>query len=274
MIADQTNLYAQQKGHSFAKVTVDEIKTFVFIVMLSGYLPVPQRRLLWSDGLDCHNMLVTSSMRVNRFEEIMRNLHIANNAHIDDERLYKVRPIINAINAAGKIIGFSSNLSVDESMLPYYGRHSTKQYIRGKPVRFGFKMWCLCGHDGFLYHAQTYAGSDTHLPESGLGHGPDVVLGLLEQANVQAGHTVGFDNLFTSLDLGDELNNRRIGFVGTIRENRCGGIPLTSKKEMEKKSVGGILAVHVMVAYWLTDGKTIKWSQLFPTVFQRMSMEA
>ena len=46
LIADQTNLYAQQKGHSFAKVTVDEIKTFVFIVMLSGYLPVPQRRLL------------------------------------------------------------------------------------------------------------------------------------------------------------------------------------------------------------------------------------
>ena len=118
LIADQTNLYAQQKGHSLAKVTADEIKTFVFIVMLSGYIPVPQRRLLWSDGLDCHNTLVTGSMRVNRFEEIMRNLHVANNAHIDDDHLYKVRPIINAINAAGKIIAFSSNLSVDESMLP------------------------------------------------------------------------------------------------------------------------------------------------------------
>ena len=95
LIADQTNLYAQKKGHSFAKVTVDEIKTFVFIVMPSGYLPVPQRRLLWSDGLNCHNTLVTGSMRVNRFEEIMRNLHVANNAHINDDRLCKVRPIIN-----------------------------------------------------------------------------------------------------------------------------------------------------------------------------------
>ena len=54
LIANQTNLFGQQKGHSFAKVTVDEIKTFVFIVMLSGYLPVSQRRLLWSNGLDCH----------------------------------------------------------------------------------------------------------------------------------------------------------------------------------------------------------------------------
>ena len=165
-------------------------------------------------------------MRVNRFEEIMRNLHVANNAHIDDDRMYKVRPIIKDINAAGKIV-FSSNLSVDESMLPYHGRHSTKQFTRGKAVRFGFKMWCLCGQHGFLYHAQPYAGSDTHLPESGLGHGPVVVLGLLEQVIVQAGLIVCFDNLFTSLDLGDELNNRRIAFVGTIRENRCGGIPLT-----------------------------------------------
>ena len=106
-------------------------------------------------------------------------------------------------------------------------------------MRFGFKMWCLCGQDRFLYHAQLYADSDIHLPESGLTHEPDVVQGLLEQANVQAGHTVGFDNLFTSLDLGVELNDRRIGFVGTIRENRCGGIPLTSKKEMEKKTARG-----------------------------------
>ena len=101
-----------------------------------------------------------------------------------------------------KFIAFRSNLSVDESMLPYYDRHSTKQFIRGKPVRFGFRMWCLCGQDGFLYHAQPYSGNYTHLRESGLGHGPDVVLGLLEQANARGGQTVGFDNLFTSLDLG------------------------------------------------------------------------
>ena len=79
-------------------------------------------------------------MRVNSFEEIMRNLHVANNTHIDDDRLYKVRPIINAINAAKKFIAFTSNLSVDKSMLPYHSRHCAKQFIRGKPVRFGFKM--------------------------------------------------------------------------------------------------------------------------------------
>ncbi|CAI6371246.1 unnamed protein product [Macrosiphum euphorbiae] len=33
--------------------------------------------------------------------------------------------------------------SIDESMVPYFGRHGCKQFIRGKPIRFGFK----CGLD-------------------------------------------------------------------------------------------------------------------------------
>ena len=32
------------------------------------------------------------------------------------------------------------NLSVDESMVPYYGRRRTKQLIRGKSMRFGYEL--------------------------------------------------------------------------------------------------------------------------------------
>ena len=39
---------------------------------------------------------------------------------------------------------YRQELSVDESMVPYYGRHSTKQHFRGKPIRFGYKVWILC----------------------------------------------------------------------------------------------------------------------------------
>ena len=34
----------------------------------------------------------------------------------------------------------SEKYSIDEIMVPYYGRHSSKQYIRGKPIRFGYKV--------------------------------------------------------------------------------------------------------------------------------------
>ena len=40
-------------------------------------------------------------------------------------------------------------LSIDESMRPYYGSHSSKMFIKGKPIRFGYKMWCLCESDGY-----------------------------------------------------------------------------------------------------------------------------
>ena len=33
-------------------------------------------------------------------------------------------------------------IAIDESMVPYFGNHSAKQFTRGKPIRFGYKCWC------------------------------------------------------------------------------------------------------------------------------------
>lgn len=30
--------------------------------------------------------------------------------------------------------------SIDESMVPYYGKHGCKQFIRGKSISYGFQM--------------------------------------------------------------------------------------------------------------------------------------
>ena len=35
---------------------------------------------------------------------------------------------------------FHELLSVDESVMPYLGRHSAKIFIRGNPIRFGYKF--------------------------------------------------------------------------------------------------------------------------------------
>ena len=41
-------------------------------------------------------------------------------------------------------------MSIDEAMIPYFGKHSTKQFIRGKPIRFGYKMWVLTTPLGYV----------------------------------------------------------------------------------------------------------------------------
>ena len=63
-------------------------------------------------------------------------------------------------------VWFICHHSVDESIIPYYGKHGTKQFIRGKPIRFGFKLWCITSSEGYLFHAEPYCGVDTDLPDT------------------------------------------------------------------------------------------------------------
>ncbi|KAJ8936526.1 hypothetical protein NQ318_022614 [Aromia moschata] len=44
-------------------------------------------------------------------------------------------------------------------MIEYYGRHGCKQYIHGKPIRFGYKVWCMNAKNGYLINFETYQGT-------------------------------------------------------------------------------------------------------------------
>jgi len=60
-------------------------------------------------------------------------------------------------------------MSVDESMIPYFGKHSAKHFIRGKPIMFGFKV-CLNSRLGYLIQCDPYQGKGTYLDQQfGLG---------------------------------------------------------------------------------------------------------
>ena len=61
---------------------------------------------------------------------------------MNDDRVYRVRPIFHHLNnvmKTNKTLGGS--VSADEIMVLYNGRRGDKQYIRGKPASFGFKLW-------------------------------------------------------------------------------------------------------------------------------------
>lgn len=44
-------------------------------------------------------------------------------------------------------------------MVPYFGHHSCKMFIRGKPIRFGYKVWMMCSPEGYLFSMQIYTGA-------------------------------------------------------------------------------------------------------------------
>ena len=238
MIASESNRYAKMRGWNYPELQMEDILLYSGVVIFSGYHKLPRRRMYWEQKDDCNVSFISDNIRRDKFERIHKSLHFADNSEIDDDRLFKVRPIFDIANSNFKKRPVSNVLSIDEQMLKYYGHHSSKQFIRGKPVRYGFKSWSICTPEGYVYHSEPYCGSSTRIPKTGLGNGPDVVLGLLDYVNVPKQTFIYFDNYFTSLPLIEQLSHMEIGATGTLRENMSRGLPLLNKNDMKKTERG------------------------------------
>jgi DNA excision repair protein ERCC-6 len=130
-----SNLYAASKGVNLGS-TSSEFKCFLGIIFLSVFVPIPRKRMFWEQRTDEHNVLVSAAMRHDSFETIFSNLHVADNANLDPmDNFSKLRPLISKLNErCMKFVPNDTYFSFDESMVPYFGRHGCKQYIRGKPI--------------------------------------------------------------------------------------------------------------------------------------------
>ncbi|KAF2891796.1 hypothetical protein ILUMI_14377 [Ignelater luminosus] len=78
LIVRESNSYAQQRNRK-SNIESHEIKGFIGILILSGYIQVPRRRIFWEREKDGHNELVAEVLSRDRFEYILPNVHVANN---------------------------------------------------------------------------------------------------------------------------------------------------------------------------------------------------
>nr|CAH7767392.1 unnamed protein product [Callosobruchus chinensis] len=131
----------------------------------------------------------------------------------------------------------SQNHSVDEAMVPYYGHHGAKQLLRGKPIRYGYKLWAGTTPKGYICWYEPYQGSKTTMEDcyKQMCLGVSIVLEYADrlQNTFDLPYCFYFDNFFTSLFLIDELTKRNIGAVETIRKNRIVSSDLRSDKELQ-----------------------------------------
>ncbi|XP_039287759.1 piggyBac transposable element-derived protein 3-like [Nilaparvata lugens] len=123
-------------------------------------------------------------------------------------------------------------------MIPYYERHGGKQHMHNKPIRFGYKAWCLCTRLGYVVQSQLYQGCKTGINDINLGLGGSVVLDLIDKLPEKEGCSLYFDNFFTSITLLETLKEMGLHGTGTMRANRVEKAPLTDVKAMTKKERG------------------------------------
>ncbi|XP_068233359.1 piggyBac transposable element-derived protein 3-like [Palaemon carinicauda] len=196
------------------------------IVFYHRYHTLPSRRLYWSLDADVGVELVAKAMSRDRFEEILRFLPSTDNQALNkDDKLVTIRPLMNHLNTKfAMAYPMDQHISLDEAMIEYFGRHGCKQCILNKPVRFGFKAWCLNSPLGYLATFDVYQGTAFGLNrhyEERFGKGGDtlmIIFGKLPSHIKDIPVRFYFDNYFTSLPLVNHLQEINYGATGTIRE--------------------------------------------------------
>lgn len=81
-----------------------------------------------------------------RFKAILGMLHVSDPSVNDAaDKLSKIRLLLDHMTQKCKSLYQADvYVSVDERMVKSRGRSGIRQFIANKPVRFGFKLWCLC----------------------------------------------------------------------------------------------------------------------------------
>lgn len=165
VLVNETNRYAKQNHcKNWYDVTLEEMKAFIGCMIVMGIHQLPALKHYWSSDPFLRVESVASIMTANRFKKLIENVHCNDNetqpAKSDPafDKLHKVKPILDLLNANNRSIYKPSGVvTVDESMIPFKGRYILKQYMPNKPVKWGYKVWCLCdsytGQYNVLFHA-------------------------------------------------------------------------------------------------------------------------
>ena len=263
MIREETLRFARSKNNHFFDITEKDI--------ISGYHTIPSKKQYWSIRPSLVVPIYLETMSRSRFLEIKKYLHLVNNENLSKSKTAKVDLLYPKLLLNCHQFGiFHKKLSIDESMVPYRGKHPVKQFIRNKPVRFAYKIWFMCGTDvdpynfkifeckiWFMcgtdvdpYNFQIYKGKETGPKQEILGSRVVQDMASIIRHEDADKHILYFDNFFTSHQLLDNLGKKNLRATGTVRTNRMMKYPLNILKKDERASLDYRSDGNVLFVQW------------------------
>lgn len=230
-------------------VTVAEMYLFLAIMMLmtrNRHLSIEEH---WSTDILLQAPIFSKLMARNRFCMILGMLHFSLRSE-ENQLLSKIARCVNHARQKFKscIVPYK-NLCIDESIVPFKGRLSIKQYLPKKRNRFGIKLFVLCDVDtGIIIDFIVYCGAATDIVDPcNLGVGGAVVNSLLEDYFGSNRHLY-VDNWYTSPVLFKYLYEHGIFACGTVNKKRK-GMPV----------LGNRLQLHEMEVQYSAPLMALKW---------------
>jgi len=144
----QTNLYAQRdKNSPNFSLSGGDVRKFLGIILLSGYHSLPQEQYYWSTQPDLGVPAAYNTMSRKRCFAIKKFIHFADNQNLKEgDKMSRISPLHEMLNNNLIHLGiFHELLSVDESMVPYFGRHSAKSLYVGSQYVLAIKSGACVG---------------------------------------------------------------------------------------------------------------------------------
>ena len=200
-------------------VAVDEMRKFIGIVFAMGLASLPSYKKYWSSDPIYKNHFFRNVMSRERFERILRFLHFGDQPKFEDDRLAKIRMILDHLNKVmSEIIIPDKKLSLDESMMLWRGRLMFRQYIKNKRHKYGIRSYEQCTYDGLVLNEEIYGGQAFN-EEQNLGQTGATVLKLMKPF-LNKGYHVFTDNFYNSVALTEYLSKQKTYTTGTLRRDR------------------------------------------------------
>lgn len=98
-----------------------------------GNLRYPRVTMFWEPRFGIP--LISDNVQVNnKFFKLRNNMHFTSEEKNVDDRLWKTRPLYNAINNTCNCLGPEEVYSSDEQIVPFKGSLNLNQYIKNKPT--------------------------------------------------------------------------------------------------------------------------------------------
>ena len=98
-VCNESNKYARSKRNASFEMTPRDLQSFLAILLLSDYNPLPRQEMYWQRRKDSKNIVVSSLMTKNEFEDMKQYLNLADNEQLDStDKFEKVRPLFDSIN--------------------------------------------------------------------------------------------------------------------------------------------------------------------------------
>ena len=136
------------------------MKKIFGLVFHMGLVVMPFYCVYWSRSHFYKNDMLSSVMSRERFQSIMRFLHLGNEPQQPHDRFSKVRFLINHLNnTMPEIYTPQKELSLDESMVLWRDWLMFRQFIKDKRHKYGVKFFDLYMTDGLLLKVKIYCGT-------------------------------------------------------------------------------------------------------------------